>query len=222
MKNNSDYDRIKKNYQNILSNLGHAKLLAVTKYTIDENINHLYQLGHRDFGENRVDELSNRSNKFPYDIRWHFIGNLQSNKLKKLCEIKNLFSIHSVDRQSILEKLIKINPDCEFYLQFNTGGESEKNGFRSYEELKQAIEYFVMSKTSHLKLAGLMTMAAIRTEDYDSDAKKCFELLSQIKERAKNDFPNLELKLNMGMSRDYQLAIQSGSDLVRVGSALYE
>lgn len=222
MKNNSDFDRIKNNYQKIISNLGPAKLLAVTKYTSDENIDHLYQLGHRDFGENRVDELSIRSAKFPKDIRWHFIGNLQSNKLKKLCEIEGLHSIHSVDRQSILEKLIKINPNSEIYLQFNAGGESEKNGFKSYDDLKLAIKCFVNAGASHLKFAGLMTMAAIRTDDYDSDAKKSFELLSQIKEQARNDFPNLDFKLNMGMSRDYQLAIQCGSELVRVGSALYE
>lgn len=218
----SNAQKIKENYQKISSVLGKAKLLAVTKYTSDENVNTLYRLGHRDFGENRVEELSKRASHFPLDINWHFIGNLQSNKLKKLFSISNLRVIHSIDRISLLEKIIEIDPACEFYLQFNASGEKEKNGFISIESLKEAIDIYRKARPKCLKLVGLMTMAAIRTDQYEDDAKSSFTKLANIKKQIESEYPDLFLNLNMGMSQDYQLAIEAGSDLVRVGSALFE
>ena len=133
-----------------------AKLIAVSKYTPDKNIHKLYEMEQRDFGESRIPSLQERSVKLPKEIRWHFIGNLQSNKIKKLLQVKGLYAIHSVDRISILEKLL--NSKCEqridLYLQVKTAEEKEKSGFETYEDLSNAIELFKKSEHSNFVLKG--------------------------------------------------------------------
>jgi pyridoxal phosphate enzyme (YggS family) len=207
----------------IVSKYTGAKLLAVSKYTSDENIQTIYDLGHRDFGENRVPELLERAQRFPKDIRWHFIGNLQSNKISKLLQLENLVAIHSVDRISLLEKIIKNETDnqIDLYLQVNTSGESAKSGLENTEEVIRAVTVFSRSNHYSFLLKGLMSMAAIRTEDYLADAKISFEKLIEIRRQVHTEFPELDLELNMGMSRDFQLALDLGSQLIRVGSTLF-
>lgn len=224
---------IQANYRQIRDDINalrpEAQLLAVSKYTTDENIQTLYACGQRDFGENRVPELLARAQRMPADIRWHFIGNLQSNKIKKLLGLDHLVAIHSVDRLGILEKLIeqaqKLNRSnsIDIYLQVNLGQEKEKHGFTEFEQLNQAVELCLGADfPSSLHLAGLMTMAAIRTDHYTEDAGHSFELLGKWRERLIQAHPAVDLKLNMGMSRDYKLALQKGSQLIRVGSTLFK
>lgn len=219
---------IQSNFQKIqkeLEKYSAAKLVAVSKYTSDEKVQELYELGQRDFGENRVPELLQRSQHFPADIRWHFIGNLQSNKIKKLLSIGNLAAIHSVDRMEILEKLAgqNLKNNLEFYLQVNVSGEDEKHGFDSFENLKAAVEFsFSSNFPKMLKLQGLMAMAAIRTDDYLADARVSFEKLREWRDQLVLLFPTLKLDLNMGMSQDYPLALSLGSKVIRVGSTLFQ
>lgn len=210
--------------QHILKSYPKAKLLAVSKYTSDENIQTLYDLGHRDFGENRVPELVERASRFPRDMNWHFIGNIQSNKINKLFQVEGLCAIHSIDRISILEKILRSQPirKIDLYLQVNTSGESEKAGFEKISEVIEAIKKFKASKNNSFQLKGLMTMAAIRTDDYLSDARLSFEKLVEMRKQIQSQFPDLDFELNMGMSRDYQLALELGSQLIRVGSTLFD
>jgi len=201
-------------------------LIAVSKTYPSSDVLALYSLGIKDFGENQVQELEQKSQDLAIlcpNIQWHMIGNLQSNKIRKLFSVKNLVAIHSVDRLSIVEALIKdekllLHP-VNVFLQMKTSDEAEKSGFESEEELKQAI--MLLKSSSKLKIYGLMTMGKIRTDDVLGDARICFQKLINTKLNLQKAFPELDLKLSMGMSGDYTLASLMGADYVRVGSSLF-
>ncbi len=205
-------------------------LVAVTKKRPLEDIEFAYVAGHRDFGENRVDELQEKAQFFFEagfsDIRWHFIGHLQSNKLKKLFNIPGLSYIHSVDSFEILEKMyVKSNlllDPVSFFLQVNTSGEKEKAGFEGQEELMRAANLIGAQANPRLKMCGLMTMSKIRTDNFERDAKACFKKLKQSRRNLQRDFDLPDLKLSMGMSSDYQWAMEEGADYIRVGSAIFK
>ena len=197
----------------------------MTKTRPVEAIGSALEASQLDFGENRVEELVEKSSQIQQsDIRWHFIGNLQSKKIKKLLEVKNLYAIHSIDRLSLLEKLQsgleaggkKLN----IFLQVNTSDEQEKSGFQSYEELKMAVE-FCLKHTQQINLQGLMTMSKLRTDDFEADAKICFSRLKQLKQKVEQSW-SLSLELSMGMSADYPIALEMGTHWVRVGRKLFE
>jgi pyridoxal phosphate enzyme (YggS family) len=212
--------------------LGAAELVAVTKSTSVENLESLYQFGQRHFGENRVDQLLERSellkDSLP-SLNWHFIGHLQSNKLAKLMSIENLYSIHSIDSLKLLTKLLKSLRErmanglapVKFFLQINPGGEEQKQGFGSYEQLSECVRLFASEPIFRENLAGLMAMAPIRTDDKDADAKACFQQASSLAQQLRDDFDLGEMELSMGMSGDYKIAIEQGSNWVRIGSALF-
>lgn len=201
-------------------------LVIVSKTRPIEDIQMYYDLGVRDFGENRVQELYEKSEllkkKCP-DIRWHMIGHLQSNKINQLFTIDNLFSIHSVHDQALLDKLMKaehrLSHNVEIYLQFNTSKEEEKSGFETYTELKGAAECALGARK--LKLVGLMTMGTLRTENFERDAGVCFQDLKVEKEKLEAE---LEIKLltSMGMSQDYEIALREGTDCVRLGTMMFQ
>ncbi|MFZ4714323.1 MAG: YggS family pyridoxal phosphate-dependent enzyme [Bacteriovoracaceae bacterium] len=203
-----------------------TSLVAVSKTYPSADILAFYGLGVRDFGENQVQELEQKSQDLALlcpNIQWHMIGNLQTNKIRKLYSIKNLKAIHSVDRLSLVEALIKdehlLLHDVSIFLQVKTSDEVEKSGFESNEELVQAIS--LLQTSSKLKIHGLMTMGKIRTEDQLGDAKICFQKLIEVRNELQKAFLGLSLKLSMGMSGDYTLASLMGSDYVRVGSLLF-
>lgn len=206
-----------------------AQVVAVSKKVSLEDIRFAYNANLREFGENRVDELIEKSTKlYPEcpDISWHFIGNLQRKKVKKLFSVKGLSHIHSVDTKEILEELYKnediLETPISFFLQVNTSGEKEKSGFQTYDQLAQ-ITNMVMNKSSEkLKLAGFMTMSKIRTNDFEQDAKACFRRLKDFKRQIEKDFDVRNLRLSMGMSADYRIALQEGTDLIRVGSYFFK
>lgn len=204
-------------------------LVAVTKYSQFDDIELSYKVGHRDFGENRVQELFDKATlattKDMNEINWHFIGHLQSNKIAKLLSVPNLKTIHSVHSQKLLESLyskshLLKDGGVGFFLQVNTSFEEEKSGFENYDELAQAISYILKHEDSPLKLMGLMTMGKIRTEDVRAQAKVSFDKLVSFKKELERDFP-IELKLSMGMSGDYDIALACGSDYIRVGSKIF-
>lgn len=201
-------------------------LVIVSKTRPVEDIQMYYELGHRDFGENRVQELFEKSEllkkKCP-EIRWHMIGHLQSNKINQLYTIENLFAIHSVHDLALLDKLMKsehrLSHRVEIYLQFNTSKEAEKSGFETYTELKSAAECALRSRT--LELSGVMTMGTLRTENFERDAGRCFQDLQVEKAKLEAEL-NLKLKTSMGMSQDYLIALREGTDCVRLGTMMFE
>lgn len=209
----------------LIPELESTSLLIVSKTRPIEDIKTYYELGHRDFGENRVQELAEKAEALKQEcpeIRWHMIGHLQTNKVNNLFKIPNLFAIHSVDDRELVDKLIssedKLANTVEIYLQFNTSKEEEKSGFETYTELAESAELIL--KCKKLKLAGVMTMGTLRTENFERDAGRCFQELQVEKEKLQSEF-NLKLKTSMGMSQDYKIAIREKSDMVRLGTMMF-
>ncbi len=212
-------------YSKLKSELGATELLAVSKYSGVKEIAELYDLGHLSFGENRVEQCLERAlacrDLGLHKIEWHFIGNIQTNKLNKLLTIPNLVAIHSIDRLELLMKLYQrgdqLAAPLDFFLQVKTSDEEEKQGFETLQELNEAFQYCRDSSHSKLRLVGLMTMAKIRTENYERDARASFKKLKDFRDQLD---PNL--KLSMGMSGDYKWALEYDTSIVRVGSYLFE
>ncbi|MBY0515844.1 MAG: YggS family pyridoxal phosphate-dependent enzyme [Bacteriovoracaceae bacterium] len=201
-----------------------AQLLVVSKTQNLEDIKSLYKAGQRDFGENRVQELEEKAHALRdlQDIRWHMIGHLQSNKLSKLAKIPHLTAIHSIDSLSLLEKVMTTFKDQKvgLFLQVNTSHEDEKSGFENLSEISNACISLTDGKTSSF-LQGLMTMATIRTETPEAEARRCFSELRDYREKLQQNLGLKRLELSMGMSGDYLIARDLESDWVRVGSKIF-
>ena len=202
------------------------QLLIVSKTRTLDEIKAYYDIGHRQFGENRVQELLLKSNELKAscpEIKWHMIGHLQSNKVKDLFKVHHLESIHSVDSVHLLDELIKnehrLNQRVGIFLQFNTSREEEKSGFESRSELDVAIARF--KNCEHLYLQGLMTMGALRVDDQMKSAEACFHQLSDLKDELDQKW-GLDLQLSMGMSQDYKIALAVGANWVRLGTMMFD
>lgn len=202
-----------------------AHLLIVSKTRSSDEIEDYYRLGHRDFGENKVQELLTKAHDLKDrcpEIRWHMIGHLQSNKLNQLFEVPLLHAVHSVHSRELLDKMIKhqerLTHPIKVFLQFNTSHETEKSGFETYTELLAAAE---LIKGNHkLKLAGLMTMGTLRTHNFEAEAGRCFQELQVEKEKLSAEL-NLHLLASMGMSQDYVIALKEGSNWIRLGTMMF-
>ena len=210
----------------IKSELNNTRLLIVSKTRSIEEIKIYYELGHRDFGENRVQELLEKSYSLQNDcpeIRWHMIGNIQTNKVNQLFSVTNLYAIHSVDDRELVEKMMKaeerLSREVFVFLQFNTSHEAEKSGFETYTDLEASAE--LLLKCSKLKLKGLMTMGTLRTENFEAEAGRCFQDLQVEKEKLQNEL-NVKLETSMGMSQDYKIAVREKSDWVRLGTMMFQ
>lgn len=206
-------------YSEVIDSIGgRAKLICVSKTKPSDMIESLYNLGQRDFGENKVQELLQKSQDLSHltEIRWHFIGHLQSNKINQLLSVTNLYSIHSIDRLSLLEKVVAKKPKntLHLFIQINTSGESEKGGFEADEEILVAVDIIQNSDGYHF--SGFMTIGKIRTDDFEADARASFSKLQSLKQ---SHFPKAEL--SMGMSSDYKIAIEYDSNWIRVGSKVF-
>lgn len=208
--------QLESNWKALLGEINkRARLLVVSKTQKVEEVRYLFQLGQRDFGENRVQELEEKAKALSDmpGIRWHLIGNLQSNKITKLNKIPGLAAIHSVSSLELAEKLLAgVKVPMGIFLQVNTSREDEKSGFESFDEIQVAAKLC----KDHLRLQGLMTMATIRTDDLDGEARRCFKELKALRDRL-----NPQLELSMGMSGDYEIAMEEGSSWVRVGSRVF-
>jgi len=197
-----------------------ATLVAVSKTKPTSAIEALYQLGQKDFGENYVQELTVKQTQLPADIRWHFIGHLQSNKVKFIAPFVHL--IHGVDSLKLLQEINKQaqknNRVIPCLLQIYIAKEETKFGLDE-EELTKIIE--ALEPLVHINIAGFMGMASfsndanvIRKEL--NSLKKLFDKYKQINK------PNFQLQhLSMGMSGDYQIAVEEGSNMLRIGSLLF-
>jgi pyridoxal phosphate enzyme (YggS family) len=210
-------------YQSIKEQLQgkNVQLVAVSKTKPNEDIEALYALGQRNFGENYVQELVDKAASLPSDIHWHFIGHLQSNKVKYIASF--VYLIHGVDSEKLLAEInkqaIKQNKMIACLLQVHIATEETKFGFDA-ESLTAFIASGRLSNYSNVVVKGLMGMASF--SDDKALVEKEFSTL-------KNTYDQTAIKLNnvhfdtlsMGMSGDFALAIEKGSNLVRIGSLLF-
>jgi len=200
-----------------------ARLVAVSKTHPHEKIMALYELGHRDFGENRVSELLEKHEALPKDINWHFIGHLQRNKVKQLAPFIHL--IHAVDSPRLLREIEKqakaVERDVPVLLQFHIAEEAAKYGLDPEQPLA-IFEDLAAASLERVKIAGVMGMATYTDNDEQVDTE--FKQLAEVFRKVKNELFQEESgfrEISMGMSGDYPLALQNGSTLVRVGSLLF-
>lgn len=194
-------------------------LVAVSKTKPASDILELYNLGHRDFGENYVQELADKAKELPADIRWHFIGHLQTNKVKLIIPIVQL--IHGVDSLKLLKEIDKqagkASKKMDCLLQIHIAMEETKFGLDE-EELNGIMESNRAGAFTHIRIRGLMGMASF-TEDMDKVGDEFRRLKSLFDKFAPEFGP--EPVLSMGMSSDYKLAESLGSNMVRIGSLLF-
>lgn len=211
-------------YTSIITALNEQQvtLVAVSKTKPVEDILNLYNLGQRDFGENYVQELEGKQNALPKDIRWHFIGHLQSNKVKYIAPF--VYLIHGVDSYKLLQEInkqgIKQNRVLNVLLQMHIAEEETKFGLDE-KELAHIITLLKNEPMTNVVIKGLMGMASFT--DNQEQIKKEFAFLKTSYDKyvgVKNQ--NLQFQiLSMGMSADYKLAIEQGSTMVRIGSLLF-
>lgn len=197
-------------------------LIAVSKTHPIEIIQQAYDAGIRDFGENKVQELISKQPHLPQDIRWHLIGHLQSNKVKYIAQFVHL--IHSVDSYKLLVEINKQAQkstriiDC--LLQIYIAKEETKFGF-SFEEAEQLLRSEELKTLQNIRITGLMGMAT-NTENTEQIANEFKQLKFFFNSFSQHETQNLKLEtLSMGMSSDYHLAIQEGSNMIRVGSVIF-
>ena len=209
-------------YQSIIAELNpqQVQLIAVSKTKPNEDIIELYNLGQRAFGENYVQELVDKEASLPKDIQWHFIGHLQSNKVKYIAPFVHL--IHGVDSEKLLQEInkqaIKQNRVIDCLLQVHIATEETKFGFDA-DSISVLIQSGRLANYSNIRIKGLMGMASF-SEDTHLLTKE-FTSLKQIFDQAAVQLGNQFNILSMGMSSDYNLAISLGSNMVRIGSLLF-
>ncbi|KAF8855635.1 hypothetical protein BDZ45DRAFT_715658 [Acephala macrosclerotiorum] len=210
-----------------------VRLVAVSKLKPASDIQALYNEGQRHFGENYAQELMEKAAILPKDIKWHFIGGLQSNKAKPLTSsIPNLFLVSSVDSSKKATQLSKGRSEIanseplNIHIQINTSGEESKSGVKPGKEASELAKH-VLSSCPHLNLAGLMTIGAIarsqaaKEGEENEDFRCLVEERNRLQEELKHELGDRKLELSMGMSDDFEAAIGMGSDEVRVGSTIF-
>jgi pyridoxal phosphate enzyme (YggS family) len=216
----------KKKYGEILAELnGNVTLVAVSKTKPVEDIQALYDLGHRDFGENYVQELKEKYELLPKDIRWHYIGHMQSNKVKYIASFIHL--IHGVDSFGLLKEInrqaVKNDRKIDCLLQVHMAKEETKFGLDSHEldELITRIKN-ELHELKNVHICGLMGMASFSNNMNLVRAE--FKYLKNIFDKYSQTLNlkplNFQL-LSMGMSADYKIALEEGSNMIRVGSLLF-
>ena len=210
----ANYVRIKKE----LEEAG-ALLVAVSKKKSVEDILSLYELGQRDFGENYVQELMEKQPQLPADIRWHFIGHLQRNKVKYIVPICSL--IQGVDSLSLLDEInkqaIRSNRIVDCLLQVHIAREETKFGF---DESELAAVVPLIAERKNVRVLGFMGMASFTADELQIRSE--FRHLKKMVQQHASNFSSLESPvISMVMSGDYSIALQEGSTLVRIGSLLF-
>ena len=202
-------------------------LLVVSKLKPASDIQILYDHGVREFGENYVQELIEKAKLLPDDIKWHFIGGLQTNKCKDLAKVPNLYSVETIDSLKKAKKLnesrAKFQPDCNPILcnvQINTSHEDQKSGLNNEAEIFEVIDFFLSEECKYIKLNGLMTIGSWNVSHEDSKENRDFATLVEWKKKIDAKF-GTSLKLSMGMSADFREAIRQGTAEVRIGTDIF-
>lgn len=199
-----------------------VKLIVVSKTRSNAEIMEAYDTGHRSFGENRVPELTEKYDQLPKDIEWHFIGHLQTNKVKYIAPFVSW--IHAVDSFKLLKEINKRaaneNRVIKCLLQFHIATEAAKHGFS--EGIPEFLNQEEFRQLKHVRICGVMGMATFT--DNQAQIRNEFIRLKQIFDSLKSGYfaENAEFReISMGMSGDYQLAIEEGSTMVRIGSNIF-
>ena len=213
----------KQAYQQLITELSEKKitLVAVSKTKPVEDILELYELGHRDFGENYAQELADKASRLPKDIRWHFIGHLQTNKVKIIAPFVQL--IHGVDSLKLLKEIdkeaVKAGKRIDCLLQVYIAQEETKFGLDE-QELQVLLDTNAseLHELKNIHIRGLMGMASF-TEDMEK-VRKEFQYLKKLFDKF-TIHDSRFTTLSMGMSSDYKVAIEEGSNMVRIGSLLF-
>lgn len=197
-------------------------LIAVSKTKPKEDIEEMYALGQRDFGENYVQELVDKQAALPADIRWHFIGHLQSNKVKYIAPFVHL--IHGVDSLKLLKEIQKQGAKngrvINVLLQIHIATEETKFGLDEVE-LDQLLQEVIREPMPNIRICGMMGMASF-SNDLDlvrTEFQRLRKLFLNVNALSRPDL-SLEI-LSMGMSADYKIAIEEGSTMIRIGSMLF-
>ena len=200
-------------------------LICVSKFHSSETIMQAYDAGERDFGESRVQELLLKQQTLPADIRWHFIGHLQTNKVRQIVPFVHM--IHSVDSVRLLEiinrEAEKIGRRVKVLLEVHVAKEETKSGFMPEEITSLNTK---LSTLNYIEICGIMGMAT-NTDD-QTEWRRCFReiksianTLSPIAQRASHSSQSERPIISMGMSDDYLVAIEEGSTMVRIGSSIF-
>lgn len=188
-------------------------LVAVSKTKTPEEVMAIYEMGHRDFGENRAKEMARKADRLPDDIRWHFVGALQSNKTGLVRE--QTYLLHSMDRRSLASAWLKgpgLPPPV--LLQVNMGGEDQKSGVPPSES-EEALGWLT---AMGLRVVGLMTMPP--APDRAEDSRRYFAEMRVLRDRLVVQYPESR-ELSMGMTDDFEVAVEEGASIIRVGRAIF-
>jgi pyridoxal phosphate enzyme (YggS family) len=197
-------------------------LIAVSKTKPSSDVLEAYQSGHLDFGENKVQELTQKADELPKDIRWHMIGHLQRNKVKYIAPFVHL--IHGVDSLKLLKEIDKqakkVDRVIDCLLQMHIAEEDTKFGLDK-DELNEILNGEQLKEMTNVCVVGMMGMATF-TEDEQRVRREFNSLKSSFDEIKNSDHTNVQMNiLSMGMSSDYKIAIEEGSNMVRIGSAIF-
>lgn len=200
-----------------------VRLVAVSKFHPNEAIEEAYKVGQRIFGESREQELSTKYETLPKDIEWHFIGHLQTNKVKYIAPY--IAMIHAVDSYKLLAEIdkqaAKYNRVIPCLLEIHIAQEENKYGF-TFDTCRQMLEEGGWKQLKHVCIAGVMGMGT-NTDD-EKEVEKEFRSLADFFKSLKQDYfsqTDSFKEISMGMSHDYQIAIKCGTTLVRVGSKIF-
>jgi len=211
-------EKIEKSCARVNRNPSEIRLVGVCKNQPVERLKDAYKCGIRILGENKTQEAENHQAQLTSsNIEWHFIGKLQKNKINKI--IKNFNFIQSVDGVKSLEHIHKrVSDETELFIEINIGEERNKSGF-TIDGLKKALDY--ISNLNRVKITGLMTVPPLF--DDTEEVRPYFVMMRELKDEInRQKLPNFKLKdLSMGMSGDFEVAIEEGSTMLRIGTALF-
>ncbi len=215
---------IKANLQEVLAGITKdVTLVAVSKFHPNESIMEAYEAGQRIFGESKVQEMTQKYETLPKDIEWHFIGHLQSNKIKYMAPYVNM--IHAIDSLSLLKEIDKhakkVNRTISCLLQIHIAKEETKFGF-SFDECRIMLNEEEWKKLDNIRICGVMGMATNCDDQKEirEEFNSLHNFFKEIKEEYFKDEESFK-EISMGMSGDYEIAIEEGSTMVRVGSKIF-
>lgn len=211
---------IKEHIKSFIDELGdNIDLVAVSKTKPNEDLMEAYEAGQRIFGENKVQEMTDKWEALPKDIQWHMVGHVQTNKVKYMAPYVDL--IHAVQKMKLLKEINKRAKENDrvinCLLQVKIAEEDSKFGM-SPNELKAFLKNDELSELKNVKLKGLMGMATF-TDDEDQIHRE-FQVLQDLYEETSKTYPDFSI-LSMGMSGDYKIAMQHGTNMVRIGSSIF-
>lgn len=198
-------------------------LVAVSKYHPVAELMEVYDAGQRDFGENIVQELRQKQEVMPADVRWHFIGHLQTNKVKYIAPY--VYLIHSIDTLRLLQEVnkqaLKNNRVIDCLLQIHVAEEETKFGF-TINECRQMLEAGEWRQCQGVRLCGLMCMASNTPDEkrVHSDFHRVYDFFHEVKAAYFADKPEFAIR-SYGMSHDWHIALEEGSNMIRVGTAIF-